>query len=196
MMPGGLSARDRRTLTIGASVVLPLFAAGRGLPAILDWQRTRLRDAIAIAQQAAHVRAAARVTAVLRDSVRARRERLAAIDSLLITGPTPGAAAASLASTLETLADSAPMKVTTMQLRADTAAADALSIVAVRITGFADVAGLAAFLRAVEGGDVPLAVRELSVLQPDPGGIDAKPEILRVDVLVEGLVRVGAVSHP
>jgi Type II secretion system (T2SS), protein M subtype b len=191
----GLSPRDRRTLTRGAVVVIPLLTMGRGMPALIDWQRGRARDAADVARVAAQARLSSRLLPTLRDTLNARRARLASLDSLLLTAPSAAAAAAVLASTLGELADSAAMRVASMQLRADSAVAGALTVVGVRLAGIGDVAGLAGFLRAVEGGDAPFVVRELSVMQPDPGAADAKPEVLRIDVLIEALVRVTRENH-
>jgi hypothetical protein len=123
----------------------------------------------------------------VRDSVRARQARLVALDSSLLFGASPSAIAADLASVLEDLADDNASKVTAMQLRADTVATAGLARVEVRITGIADVAGLAGFLHAIEADATPLVVRDLSVSQPEPTAGDAKAEALRVDMLVAGI---------
>src|SRR3954469_19993394 len=52
----GLSARDRRVLIVGASVIGTLFAFARGVPALLDWQRNRTAEATAQSQQASVAR--------------------------------------------------------------------------------------------------------------------------------------------
>ena len=75
--------------------------------------------------------------------------------------------------------------------RADSAAIGSVARVAVRITATTDVAGLAGFLRAVDGGETPMLVRDLAVTQPDPGAPPSKAEkYLRVDVLVEAVALV------
>jgi len=195
-MEAGLSVRDRRTLTIGVTVIGTLFGVSRGLPAVRDWERGRVSDAAALAQQAEAARVGVRLLPALRDSLRDREARLATLDSTLLSGASPAAAASDLASTLGDMADEAPLKVTAMQLRADSAAAGSLTPVAVRVTGVTDVAGLAAFLRAVEGGDVPLLVRELAVSQSEPGAPSGRVETLRVDILVEGIARITSGRQP
>lgn len=185
-----LSARDRRTLTIGAVVVGSLFALARGLPALVRWQRGASAEAETLVTDLAMARAGARSMTMLRDSLRARQARLAAMDSAILTGPTPSAAAAQLASLLEDLADEAQVKVSAMQLHADSAATGALVQVGVRMTAVADVYGLLALLRAIEGGNPLLAVRELAVTQPEPAAPSSKPESLRLDVAVVALAKV------
>jgi hypothetical protein len=112
---------------------------------------------------------------------------LTQIDSVLLTGPTPAAIAADLASNLKDLADDTSVRVTGLQLRADSVAVAGLVRAEVRITGITDVTGLGEFLQEVEGGATPLVVRDLSVSQPDPVGGGTKAETLRVDMLVVGI---------
>jgi hypothetical protein len=186
----GMSARDRRTLLVGGVTIGLLFGLARGLPALMAWQRDRVAEAVTLTNQARASRADERILPSQRDTLRARRVRLAELDSVMLSGVSSSAAAAQLASTLGDIADEAPLKVSAMQLRADSAQAGTIAPVAVRVTGVTDVAGLAEFLRAVETGAMPLLVRELAVTQPDPLAPDNKIENLRVDILVEGLARI------
>ncbi|MEP6493402.1 MAG: GspMb/PilO family protein [bacterium] len=195
-MEAGLSARDTRTLAIGVSVIGTLFGVARGLPALRAWERDRIGDAAAASLQASAARTGVRLLPALRDSLRDREMRLAALDSVLLTGPSPSAAASDLASTLGDMADDAPLKISAMQLRADSAGPGSLTPVAVRVTGVTDIAGLAGFLRAIEGGEVPLLVRELAVSQPEPAAPSGRVESLRVDILVEGIARITSGKHP
>jgi hypothetical protein len=186
----GFSDRDRKTAIFGVTVVGALIGLSRGVPALAAWERTQVAEASDMTARASSARASVKVLTVLRDSLRARHERLAAIDSTMLRGTSAAAAAADLASSLDDLATSSRLKVTAMQLRADSAAAGALTRVAVRVTATTDAVGLAAFLRAVEGNDMPLVVRELAVSQPEPAAPESKPEALRVDVLVESIARI------
>ena len=185
----GLSARDRRTLIVGASVVGGLFAAARGLPSLVRWQNDRRMEVESMVADLSAARAGARQMPAMRDSLRARQKRLAAVDSAILSGPTSSSAAAMLASALEELAAESSVKVSAMQLHADSAAG-AVVQVGVRVTAVADVYGLLALLRAIEGGETLLAVRELAVTQPEPAAPSSKPEALRIDMMVVGLARV------
>jgi len=184
-----LSPRDRRTLVVGAAVLLPLVLAGKVLPAALDWQRRRLEDATVLLGNVAESRARRLSFPALRDTVVARRTRLERFDKLLFGGASLYAAAAELASLVGALADSAPMKVGSLQLRTDSVAHARIVPISVRLSGLSDIAGLAAFLRAVEGAARPLIVRELFVVPVDPSASDQRPEVLRIDAVVEGLAR-------
>ncbi|HTE44811.1 MAG TPA: GspMb/PilO family protein [Gemmatimonadaceae bacterium] len=190
MIELSLSARDRRTLTIGATAIGSLFSIGRGLPAGLQWERDQLAEAATLSQQVAVTRSRIRALSTLRDTLRVRQSRLDALDSLLIAGASAAAAASDLASALSDLAEAAPIRVTALQLRADSAAPASLTHVSVRVTGVTDVAGLAGFLRAVEDGDSPMSISELSVTQSEPGAPSNKVEALRVDVVVDGIARI------
>jgi len=195
----GLSERDRRTLLVGLSVVASLFVVARGIPTLRSWEVNQESDAKSAGQQLVAFRAGLRTLPALRDTTRSRRDRLARFDSSMLRGASPPALVARLASALEDIADDNSIKVTTMQLRADSAVTAGLARVEVRITGTTDVVGLGAFLRAVESDATPMVVRDLSVSQSDPTASDNKPEVLRVEVVVAtiGAIKSGqSVNHP
>jgi Type II secretion system (T2SS), protein M subtype b len=186
----GLSAKDRRTAVFGVVVVGSLIGFSRGLPALAEWERVRVAGASDLVAKASAARASVRMLGTLRDSLRARQQQLAAMDSSMLTGTSAAAAAADLASSVDQIATASRLKVASMQLRADSAVTGALATVAVRVSGTTDVAGLAAFLRTVEANDAPLVVRELTVSQSEPAAPQSKPEALHVDVVVEGIARI------
>jgi hypothetical protein len=185
-----LGARDRRVLSIGALTVFLLVGLSRGLPALHAWERTRTTEARTAVVQLAELRNGIESLPLMRESLLVRRARLVAIDSLLPAGVSPSAVAAAIAAILEQSADDNAVKLTTLQLRADTSARVGLARVSVRLSGVADVTGLAGLLRSIEAGETPLVVRDLSVSQPDPAAPDSRPEALRFDVLVAGIGRI------
>jgi type II secretion system (T2SS) protein M len=183
----GLNQRDRRTLVVGFGIVLSLVSLARGVPALRSWDADRRTEAQSAARQVAALRDGLKILPALHDSLRARDGRLVALDSSLLSGASPSAVAANLASALEDLADDNALKITAMQLHADTAATERIASVAVRINGIADVTGFAGFLRAVEGNTTPMVVRALNVSQPEPIASDTKAEALHVDILVASI---------
>jgi Type II secretion system (T2SS), protein M subtype b len=193
----GLTQRDKRTLAIGLSAVTLLVTFARGVPALRSWESKQFAAASSAANELAHLRDGSRELPEIRDSLHARNLRLAALDSVLLRGASPASIAAALASVIEEFAGANAIKVTTLQLRSDSAATLGLANVAVRLSGVTDVAGLAGFLRAVESDAMPLIVRELTVSQPEPTASDSKPETLRIDVTVAsiGEVRDARVSR-
>ena len=74
----------------------------------------------------------------------------------------------------------------------DSASRNGLARVAVRASGIGDIAGVTRLLQDIESGVPLLAVRELSITQPEPAAPDGRAEALRFEVLVEGLARVEA----
>ena len=187
-----LSARDRRTAVAGMIVVGSLITLSRGMPALANWERVRISEASDAVARAASARAMVKLLPALRDSLRSRATQLSVLDSLMFRSAVPDAAAADLAAAVDDIAATARLRVTAMQLRADSSSSASVARVAVRVTATGDVAGLARFLREVEADDAPLVVRELSVSQPEPAAPDGRPESLHIDVVVEGLGRIAA----
>lgn len=187
----GLNDRDRRTLVRGGSAIVFLFVLARGIPAWRQWDAERSTEAGTAAQHLVEVQGGIESLARLRDSLAVRRARLVALDSVLVIGASPDAVAAGLASLLGDLADDNAVRVSAMQLHSDSIAKAGLARAEVRVTGVTDVEGLAGLLHAIEGAATPLRVRDLSVTQQEPGAPAAKPEALRIDLLVEtiGTVR-------
>ena len=182
-----ISAHDRRFLAVGGTVVGSLIVLARGLPALRSWERQKLEQAAAIRVDLAAARDGRRALPALRESLKVRHARLAALDSTLLSGQSSSAAAADLTALAGQIAADARVKVNALQIFADSALSGTVAHVRVRMTGVADVTGLAAFLRAVEGGDTPLVVRELVVTQPDAAAPSSKPETLRIEVVIEGI---------
>lgn len=185
-----LGARDRRVLLVGALTISLLVGLSRGLPALRAWERAQMTEARTAALQLAELRNGVASLPLMRESLVVRRARLAAIDSLLPAGASPSAVAAAIASILEQSADDNAVKVTNLQLRADSTVRVGLVRVSVRLSGVTDVSGLAGLLRSIEAGETPLVVRDLSVSQPEAAAPDSRPEALRFDVLVAGIGRI------
>jgi len=187
MIELAISARDRRLLAFGTSVVGSLLTLARGIPALRQWEARQLAEAASVAGQLASTRAALRRLPRVRDSLAARTRRLDAVDSTLLSAASPAAAAAGLTSIVEQIADDSDLKVASMEIRADSVPTGSLAHVSVRVNGVCDVAGLAAFLRAVEAGETLLVVRDILVSQSEPTAPEGKPEALRVEALIEGV---------
>jgi type II secretion system (T2SS) protein M len=185
-----LGVRDRRVLSVGALTISLLVGLSRGLPALRAWERARMTEARTAALQLAELRNGVASLPLMRESLVVRRARLAAIDSLLPAGASPSAVAAAIASILEQSADDNAVKLTNLQLRADSTVRVGLVRVSVRLSGVTDVSGLAGLLRSIEAAETPLVVRDLSVSQPEPAAPDSRPEALRFDVLVAGIGRI------
>lgn len=183
-----LSPRDRRVLALGAATIGLLFALGRGVPALRRWEREQRAEAAELAAEAARARGSVRAHGVVRDSLKARETRFLALAPLLLGGETPAVAGATLASLVSGAAAACSVRLGAVQVRADSAGQGVFTRVAVRADAVGDVRGVTGFLAALERGPALLAVRELSVSQSEPAAPPDRPEVLRIELTVEGLV--------
>lgn len=183
----GINARDRRVAVSGAVMVGCLVAIARGVPVYEEWERDRQAVVADAASELEKGRDALENAGRIADSLRARRSLVQREEARLLSASSPAALAAALAARLELDADDAGDKVNSIQLRADTVVRHPLNRIGVRLSLNGDVRGLAAFIRLVEVDSAIAVVRELTVTQPEPAGPETKPEVLRIDVLVEAL---------
>jgi hypothetical protein len=188
-----ISKRDLRALIRGTAAIGVIIALGRGLPAWRRWEVSVRRDAVSALHTIAIIEAGIGQIRAVRDSVAARQSRLDLLVERLFESRTVQEATAALALHVSDIAGSVEVKVNSLQLRADSSfAKDGFARIAVRFSGTGDVAGLSGLLVSLEGDSVLLAVRELSVTQPEPGAPDTKPEALRFELLIEGLAMKAA----
>jgi len=183
-----MSARDRRALTFGVGTIVILFAMAKGVPRLLSWERDARSDASD--QQDEYDRATAEIARamVVRDSAKARGARIIALAPALIEGDSPATASATLAGIISGAAARSNVKVGALQLHADTSSRGTFVRVGVRGDATGDIAGVTAMLAALEGGPTLLAVRELSITQPEITAPADHMEALRVELTVEGLM--------
>lgn len=193
-MPLSLSRRDRHTLLIGAATVSTLLALGKGWPTWRRWDRAQRSAAVEHVQQLTIAREGVHMLRTMRDSSAARRETLATLLEQLVTAPSVPEASAALAAVLTSDASRAEVQVFSLSVRADSVERDGFARVSVRLSAEGDVAGLAHFVRTVEVDSLLLAVRQVTVTQPDPGAPDSQAEILRMDIVVDALARIDSLT--
>jgi hypothetical protein len=183
-----ISKRDLRALGRGVLVIGSIIGVGRGVPAWRRWESAVRADAATTTHSLAVVEAGLAQLPKMRDSVLVRRVRLELLRERVFEAASVEEATASLAMFVSDRAADASVKVNSVQLRPDSVfSSDGFARVAVRLNATGDVRGLAGLLGALEGDSLLLAVRELSVNQPEPAAPDTKPEALRFDFLVEAL---------
>jgi hypothetical protein len=175
-------------------VVGTLLTAGKGVPAWQRWDATQRISAEEHVRQVTMAREGVGLLPAMRDSLATRTERVQTLMEQLVRANSVPQAAASLASVLAADADWAGIKVFTLSVRPDSAARDGFALVGVRVTAVGDVDGVTRYLRRVEVDSLLLAVRELTVSQPEPGAPQDKVETLHLDLLVEALARIDT-SH-
>lgn len=183
-----VSARDRRALAIGVGAIVILFAIGKGVPRLLLWERDARSDASD--QQEDLDRAVAEISRanVVRDSAKARGARIIALAPALVGGDSPATASATLAGIISGAAARSNVKIGALQLHADTSSRGTFVRVGVRGEATGDIAGISSMLAALEGGPTLLAVRALSITQPETSAPADQMEALRVELNVEGLM--------
>lgn len=196
MMTLTLSARDRRTLFVGVSVIGSLILVSRGIPAWLHWQRRIRDDASAAVQEATASQHAVREAPQLARMTQQVEQRYFALAPAFLAGDHPAAAGASLISLVNTAARTAGVQLGALQVESDTTQGTAITSVRVRGDGAGDVAGVAHFLAAVEGSVPLLSVRELTLTPVDPHVTSDKPETMRITFLIEGLTRYSHDDDP
>jgi hypothetical protein len=182
-----LSAKDRRTLTLGVASVVAIIGSSRGVPAWRRWTDEARSDAALVAQRASRAEGLVTDAGQLRDTLARRNARFLALAPMLVDGATPSAASATLAGLVSGAAATSSMRIGSVQLRPDTTATGMFTRVAVRADLVGDVFGVTALLAILERGPTLVVVRELSVTQPDAGAAADRPEALRVQLLVEAL---------
>src|SRR6185312_4587034 len=93
-----LSARERRVLILGCGTMVLIVFVGRALPAWRHWTSTTHAAAMLSARRLARAELLVRIAPAMRDSLRSRLMRRAALGRTLLAGDSPSAAAAQLAS--------------------------------------------------------------------------------------------------
>jgi hypothetical protein len=189
---------------VGATAIAALILLTKGVPAWHAWQRDAEAGAIELAADAARSDAAIAAYPLLHDSLRVRSARLQSLDSTIVTGMDPASAAASLATMVSDAATDAGVKLGAVQPRVDSEphslgtndapSHQAFAHVSVRGDVNGDVVALTQFLADLERGPVLLAVRELSITQPEPSAPGSRMETLHADFTVVGLARAAEVK--
>jgi hypothetical protein len=181
-----LGRRDVRALIIGGTILVTALAA-RGVPAWRAWTASSRASAdLALAELDA-ARTAIALLPTVRDSLAARRALFASLGPSLLLAANPGTAAADLGSAVASAARTAGLSIGNVSVRGDTSTAQAYARPSARGDARGDIAGLVQFLLSIELGPPHMAVRQLTVTQPEPGAPAARPEELRIEFVVEAL---------
>jgi hypothetical protein len=183
-----VAPRDRRTLIIGALIIAGLLGLTHGVPAWRRWQHETYLRASTMTGDLARAEAHVRARSALADSLAARNARFLALAPALLAGETPASAGATLAGLVSGAAATTNVRLGAVDVRVDSARPGTFTHVAVAATATGDVRGLTHLLARLEAGPTLLAVRALTLTQPEPGAAADRMEILQVAFTVEGLV--------
>jgi Tfp pilus assembly protein PilX len=185
-----LSQRDRTVLLFGVVVIISMLVAFRGLPALRQWKTEIRASAAELDHELGRANASVAALPAARDTLAVRNYRYNAISPALLPGGSALSAGSALTELVSdaALASNVRLGSTEVSVRSDTASLFVRVAVSASATG--DVRGLAGFLHSLERGPRLLAVRRISITQPEVGADANQPEALRVELLVEGLARV------
>jgi hypothetical protein len=183
-----MNPRDRRALVLGASVILVVLLGKNVIPAILSGQREARDTASRNEEKLARATVSLKRATQVRDSLRARGARVIALAPALLGGDSPATASATLAGIVSGAAARGNVRIGALQLSSDTAARGMFTRIGVHGDATGDIAGITAMLASLEGGPTLLAVKDLSITQPEPGAPADRAEALRIEMTVVGLM--------
>ncbi len=183
-----VSARDRRMLVGGAIACLTLALGARGVPALVRWRRDARANAAELRDEATRACASVAHAGATRDSLARRTADYRSLTPHWLEGETTAGGGGSLASLVSAAATASNVRLGSVQIHADTGTASALTRVRVRADVTGDIGGIAALLGALETSPTMLLVRELSIAQPEPAAGDDRAEVLRAELVVDGLM--------
>lgn len=181
-----LARRDVRALVAGGTVVLVALIANV-VPTWYAWTASSRAAADLAVSDLAAARRAVAILPLVRDSLTVRRTRFADLADGLLLANNPGTAAADLGALVANAARAAGLAVGSITVRSDTSTAHFFARPTVHGDARGDVSGLVQFLLLLEVGPPLLAVKQLTVTQPDPGGTTDRAEDLRVEFVIEAL---------
>jgi len=187
-----LSAHDRRTLLRGVAAIAMLVLLGRIVPGTRDWASSRREDAERLHLESRRAEQSALDAPRTQILLQRARARLVGYDSATLDAGSATRASAMLAALVRDASDAAEARVGALQLRTDSVSSGLLARVSVRASVSGDLESLALFIEGLEAGPELLAIRELSIVQPEPGLLSPRAETLRGEVLVEGVFRAPA----
>lgn len=182
-----LSTRDGRTVAWGVVVIAVIVVAGRGVPAWRTWVTMTHARARLEARELAQAESLLSAAPAISDSLIARSRHLSALESTLLSGDTPTAAAAQLAALISASATGSNVELGPLDIHADSAQPSHLTTVRVRVAATGDIEGLTRFVGLIEAAPIRCAVQSFAVSQSDPLGSVSQAEVLHTDLVVSGL---------
>jgi hypothetical protein len=178
--------REQRVVLIGGLIVLGLLTSSRALPPLLRWRRDMIDSAEERRAEAQRAEAVTRAHALTLDTLAARKAELVALAPLFLGTTTRANAEGVLATLVSGSAEFAGMRLGSILLRTDTTG-HLVKLVQARASLVGDIRGVMSLLRSLERGPELIAVRELSLNQPEPAAPDEKPESLQLEIAVQGV---------
>jgi hypothetical protein len=179
----------------GAGVVALLLLLAKGLPAVRRWDQRQIVVSSDVVRRAAALSVAVKGASFRNRELDHLRRRRMADDSSVLDFPTVGDAPPRFAGMIRDLASDANVSLETVQPRIDSTAGRALRIVSARVSLTTDLPGLTDLLRLVERNRPALRIARLSVSAANAVSGDNQPDVLRVEMTIEGLADISAVKR-
>ena len=183
MFAQGLSARERRTVILGAIVSAVALATAYGVvPFVRRWQA---REELIASERdrLARLGSLVRHEAELRERVQARSRALDAGSQRLLSGRTPALAASALQSLIQGYADQSQVTVSRLDVAgAPDTTGGPLPAIPATVSAIGDIYGITDMLSLLQHGPRALEIVELMV-RPNPA---LRGELLQMTVTLRG----------
>lgn len=183
-----LSERDRRTIAVGATCILFMILVAKVLPAERRWEtRVEMRAAV-LEREVDDARSMVSRETATRDAVAKHTRALRMLEAGLLRAETKSGAETSLAALISTAAATSGIKLDALSLDSDAGNYGRIRTASVTGGATGDIQGLATFVSALESARARLAVRALSITQPDAASPETRAETLRLEFTVQAQV--------
>lgn len=190
-----ISKRERRVMAIGGALIVGMVTFSRIVPMWRAWQRGAHTSALEMTAAVARTEAAVRTLEEKLDSLEARKGRFLQLAPLLLDAESPATAAEALRVLVSGAAERAGVRVVKLHASVDTTNDTLLRRVWVSAELEGDIRGVANMISTLEHGPALLAIRELTITQPDPAGSSDQPERLGVWLRIAGLAVDGSLAR-
>lgn len=187
-----MSARDKRVIVAGVTIVTVAAVLLRGVPAARSFHAAERDEAVGAAGQLTSIRRAVSSSTALADSLKKLNARWEVEQVRLFNAPTLNGVTAQIASYLSRTARSAAVEIGSLQVRPDTSHQPGFRRLSVAVRARGDVAGLMTLLSTLENGPRAFRVTSLSVSQPDVVGRPNTPESLAIELSLAAFATGGS----
>lgn len=179
-------------MIIGAAVIVMILAAGRGVPAVIRWQRTSIEASQVELRERRRDADLARRLPVLRERWRRAGDLTARLDSAEIIAMTSVAAGARLMNVINELAQGAGVEVNSASLvgRDRERGSASHAVVSVQLTG--GLEDVIVFLSTLEAGPPVAAVTDFSIAPASGPTLGSDAGKLQLALTIEAPVRRSA----
>jgi len=182
-------SNDVRTLLLGASCVVVLLLAGKGIPLLTASRRATASQLRMARVQLAEDRSIISSRAEVQAQLDATTTSFLGLSPAFLKGSSASQAAAELASLVSDAADANGVHLSSLQPGVDSTTRTLIVPVVVHASGTGDVRGISKMLSDLESGAPLVSVWQLTIAQADPAALPDRMEALHLDIAVRALYR-------